>query len=192
MQVRFSDEKRFQIHNDGPVKRWMRTSDKLVSGYTRECRQIRVGVMAWLCVASDGSSTLVRCESPQDSASYISTVLTPSLSFIRPCNSGQAVFQQGNASCHVSRRTKAWLAAKRVRVLDPWPALSPDLNVVEHCWAKIAKALVGQSFTSADALWAAVQAAWASVPPTFVRSLYATYVRRLTAVTVAKGGPTRY
>ena len=70
--------------------------------------------------------------------------------------------------------------------------MSPNLNVVEHCWAKIAKGLVGLCFQDADSLWDGIHAAWASVPKSFVVSLYTSYVRRLTAVAVAKGGPTRY
>ena len=41
-------------------------------------------------------------------------------------------------------------------------------------------------------LWAGVQEAWNEVPPSFVRGLYASVVRRLTAVVVAKGGNTKY
>ena len=156
---------------------------------------MRVGVMAWLCVASDGSSKLMRCDSPMNSRSYIAKVLTPNLSFIRPHTSrrGQSVlFQQDNASCHVSKVTKAWLTAHRVKLLEPWPALSPDLNIVEHCWSLLSKNMVGKSFSTADSLWEGIQAAWFAVPATYVKGLYASYVRRLAAVTVARGGPTRY
>lgn len=70
--------------------------------------------------------------------------------------------------------------------------MSPDLNLVEHCWAKIARGMVGKSFLTKDDLWAGVQQAWSEVPASFVGTLYASMVRRLTAVVVARGGNTKY
>lgn len=188
-QVRFSDEKRFCLRNDGPVHRWMRAEDKLVDGYTRGTSRMRVSIMVWLAIAADGRSKLLRCDHRQDSQSYIRKVLTPSLGFISPA---PVTFQQDNASCHVSRETMAFLRAKRVKLLDQWPAMSPDLNLVEHCWAKLAQQMVGKNFATQDDLWVGVQEAWNQVPPSYVKGLYASMVRRLTAVVVAKGGNTKY
>ena len=101
-------------------------------------------------------------------------------------------FQQDNAPAHVSASTRAWLAHNRVKVLPGWPACSPDLNIVENAWAWLARQLVGKTFSNADALWAGVQAAWATVPPSFVRSLYSSIPRRLAAVRKARGGATPY
>ena len=121
--------------------------------------------------------------------------LRPNLSFIRPSAAGRAgsvVFMQDGASCHTSRSTLQFLANRRMKLLDDWPAMSPDVNPVEHCWAWLAQQLSGQAFSSADALWEGLQREWAKVPPAFIPSLYGSMVRRLTAVQVAKGGATRY
>ena len=123
----------------------------------------------------------------QDSAAYQSEVLQPNLDFIR-----SGVFQQDGASSHTSVSTRAFLASKGVNVLADWPALSPDLNPVEHCWAYLAPELVGESFSSEDELEAAIRAAWARKPPNFIPKLFGSMVRRLTAVVVARGGATRY
>ena len=92
-------------------------------------------------------------------ASYQSEVLQPTLTFIRA-----GVFQQDGASSHTSASTRAFLASKGVNVLPEWPANSPDLNPVEHCWAWLASQLVGQAFGSEDELEAAIRAAWARSP----------------------------
>lgn len=194
-QVRFSDEKRFLVWNDGPVMVWRKKNQRLVQGYVRGTTKNRKGVMVWMCIASDGRSRLYRCTDRQDSASYQENILTPALNFIRrrgPPARNNIVFQQDGASCHTSRSTMAFLAARRVKVLAPWPPYSPDLNPVEHCWAYIARQLIGQCFPTADAIFAAVEKAWADRPEGLIPSLYGSMVRRMTAVSVARGGATRY
>jgi transposase len=187
LQVIFSDEKRFAVINDGPVRVWRRRTDRFRQGFVRNCVKHSRSVMMWLAIDSSGRSRLTRCAHRQDSAAYQTQVLQPNLAFIRA-----GVFQQDGASSHTSASTQAYLATKGVSVLPDWPAHSPDLNPVEHCWAWLAKQLVGQSFRSEDELEAAIRAAWASKPPTLLPKLFGSMVRRLTAVIVARGASTRY
>lgn len=187
LQVIFSDEKRFAVYNDGPVRVWRLAKDRYRQGRTRGTVKHSSSVMMWLAIDSRGRSRLIRCAHRQDSAAYQSEVLQPNLDFIR-----SGVFQQDGASSHTSVSTRAFLASKGVNVLADWPALSPDLNPVEHCWAYLARELVGESFSSEDELEAAIRAAWARKPPNFIPKLFGSMVRRLTAVVVARGGATRY
>jgi hypothetical protein len=41
------------------------------------------------------------------------------------------LYQQGNASIHVSRETRQLLAEQNVSLME-WPARSPDLNLIEN------------------------------------------------------------
>jgi hypothetical protein len=166
-QVIFSDEKRFLVFGDKPLRCWRRQGQRLQGNFIRSRTQSKVGIMCWLALKQDGTSVLLRCPPTVGSSSYKTAILTPSLPFLRGC-----WFQQDNAPAHVSASTRAWLAHNRVKVLPGWPACSPDLNIVENAWAWLARQLVGKTFSNADALWAGVQAAWATVPPLFVRSLY--------------------
>lgn len=174
---------------------WRKREQKYVQGFVAGTVKNRTGVMAWLCIAADGSSQLLRCADRQDSGSYQSRILTPALPFIkagRVTGRHGVVFQHDGASCHTSASTVRFLWEKNVNVLPNWPAMSPDLNLVEHCWAYISKQLVGRSFRSADALWDGICDVWAHRPHQLIPSVYGSMVRRLTAVVVAKGGPTNY
>lgn len=195
-QVKFSDEKRFALFNDGPVRVWRRREDRYRQGFRRQAVKYSVSVMMWLCIDSRGRSRLCRCAHRQDSAAY-QEILSSNLDFLRHRGGAQRaaqpiVFQQDGAPSHTSRSTQAFLAAHRVQVLPDWPANSPDLNLVENCWAWIARQLVGQSFGSEDALEKAIRDAWESRPATLIPNLYNSMVRRLTAVLAARGDATRY
>ena len=140
---------------------------------------------------------MCKCAHRQDSTAYQEGVLRPNLDFLRHRGGAQSaakpiVFQQDRAPSHTSRSTQDFLAAHRVNVLPDWPANSPDLNLVENCWSWIAKQLVGQSFSSEEALEEAIREAWDARPATMIPNLYNSMVRRLTAVMTARGDVTRY
>lgn len=82
------------------------------------------------------------------------------------------VFQQDNAPIHVSKSTKEWLNAKKVRVLD-WPPRSPDLNPVENAWGYLARKVYahGRQYSSVEQLSEAIHNEWESIPQSFFQNL---------------------
>ena len=46
---------------------------------------------------------------------------------------GSAILMHGNARPHVARICRQFLSRNNVNVL-PWPAVSPDMNPIEHIW----------------------------------------------------------
>ena len=104
----------------------------------------------------------------------------------------QKVFMQDNAPPHVSRSTTKWLVDHSVNVLSGWPPNSPDLNVVENCWALILTQMKGLVYRSEEELWDGIRKAWAKINPQSVSHLFGSLPDRITAVASAMGGHTRY
>ena len=103
-------------------------------------------------------------------------------------------FQQDGASVHRSNLSKTWLRTNQVRIFngDKWPPNSPDMSPIEHLWPKVTHMLAGKVFSGREALWVALQAAFAAIPAHEVDHLYESMPSRLAALKLAKGGHTRY
>ncbi|KAL4509437.1 hypothetical protein ABPG72_018368 [Tetrahymena utriculariae] len=46
------------------------------------------------------------------------------------------IFQQDNATCHVSQKSLKWFADKQIEIIK-WPASSPDFSAIENIWPLI-------------------------------------------------------
>lgn len=172
---------------------WRKRGERYLSGYVTETVKFGGGsVMVWAAIDAKGKIRLRRCPHRMKGPDYTKLLSgRQTLRFIRRRLS-RHLFQQDGASPHTCKHTTQWLAKRNVRVLSSWPPQSPDLNLVEHLWPMVTQTMVGQQFPSADALWTALQSAFAAIPACRVRKLYRSYARRLRAVVVARGGHTRY
>jgi transposase len=108
---------------------------------------------------------------------------------------------QDNAKIHSARIIKTWFAEQGIVVVD-WPAYSPDLNPIEHAWARL-KAWIykhhpelleftGDNQEVRDKLLAALQEGWEALPEDFFTRLVESMQRRVKAVKKAKGWYTKY
>ena len=136
-----------------------------------------------------------------DSAKYDAYILSQVQSLVQYERSQgrDPWYQHDNASCHRSWLTQDNLRCRGIKTIG-WPPYSPDLNLIEHVWAKMKKfiqdhyTLIGYDprRVGLDELRRIIQEAWDAVPDEFISDLYASWRDRCKAVIDAGGGPTKY
>ena len=74
-----------------------------------------------------------------------------------------------------------------------WPALSPDLNPIEHLWDLLKRRLHElPPANDVDELWKQVQDVWNVITPAECAELVDSMPRRLQQIRKAKGDYTKY
>ena len=113
---------------------------------------------------------------------YIDDVLRPvAVPYVR--RHRDIMLQHDDARPHVAYQTTQFLRQANVRMLDNWPALSSDLNPMEHCWDFLKQRIRKMQLDTADQL-----REWRCLPMVYVRRLIRSMRDRCNAVVAANGG----
>ena len=132
-------------------------------------------------------------EGRMNSNSYLTILEANLVPFLQKYRRLKFIFQQDNASIHVSSASKQWFTAKKIDLLD-WPAKSPDLNIIENVWSLLAKDVYDNScqFDNISQLKEAIEEAWGRLSVEKLKKLYDSCHRRMIFVIQRKGNPTLY
>ena len=125
-RVLFSDESRFNLsHHDGRIRVFRRRGERFADNWGGS-------VMVWGGITGRRKTNLIVVQGNLNAQGNINQILQPeAVPFFQ--RHGPAILMHDNARPHVARICRQFLNRNDVNVL-PWPALSPDMDPMEHIW----------------------------------------------------------
>lgn len=158
----------------------------------------RVSVSVWGAISYDGLGPLYRIPGRMTAEVYAEVAETVLLPYVLdgPFPDGLYHFQQDGASVHSAKTVRDLFERLGVMTL-PWPARSPDLNIIENVWGLMKKSLSkksGLSNCNPDGLWEAIENEWGHLrnDRALVDSLYESLPKRIEILKKSGGAPIRY
>ncbi|KAK7096366.1 hypothetical protein V1264_005668 [Littorina saxatilis] len=198
-RIHWSDESRFLLHvTDGRLRVWRHRNTSYTPRNIRQTVPFGGGsVMVWGCISHDCKLDLVTIRGNLTGDQYMRHVLEPVVVThfdnhpLATCT--RPVYMDDNARPHRSRAVVDYLQNNAVTTL-PWPAMSPDLNPLEHVWDILGRRIqaLQPPVQTLRELEAALHREWLQVTREQIRRLTGGMRRRVDAVIRARGGFTRY
>lgn len=190
--VIFSDEKTFKSCNDRAKSLWRPKNQRYNPLYIQETTfsgRITCGV--WGYITKGGVGELCETSRGMNSAEYTSFLegaLLPSIDITYGDSAAEFTFQQDNARMHTSYHTRAWFAAHpQIRCME-WPVKSPDLNLIENVWAKMAWNWPDGGFANRQEIFMEAENRWNELRGIdYVDNLYNSMTKRMNEV-INNGG----
>ena len=133
-RVLFSGESRFNLsHHHGRIRVFKRRGERFADNCLIERDRFGGGsVMVWGGIMGRRKTSLIVVQGNLNAQGYINQILQPeAVPFLQ--RHGPTILMYDNARPHVARICRQFLNRNNVNVL-PWPAMSPDMNPIEHIW----------------------------------------------------------
>jgi hypothetical protein len=195
--VTFSDESIFHVFgSDGMEWCWRRPGERLDPRFTK--KKVKHGggkVTVWGMITAYGVGHIVRIEGNLNKDLYCEILQDDVLGTFHDLHLDfhDYYFQQDNDPKHTSKLVQAWFHKNNIDLL-PWPSNSPDISIIENLWEHLDRRIRARNPLphSENDLWIALQEEWYKIDVSFIRKLYESLPRRISAVYLANGGTTRY
>lgn len=198
--ILWTDETKINLYqNDGKRKVWRRLGTAHDPKHTTSSVKHGGGsVMAWACMASSGTGSLVFIDDvTEDRSSRMnSKVYRDILSAQIKPNAAKLIgrhftVQMDNDPKHTAKATQEFFKEKKWNILQ-WPSQSPDLNPIEHAFHLLKAKLKAERPANKQQLKTAAVKAWQSIRKEETQSLVMSMGSRLQAVIACKGFSTKY
>jgi len=143
--------------------------------------------MVWAGFGYAGKSPLCFIPTRTNAEIYIELLETVLTEFAVYLYGDEWIFQQDNVPIHTARKTKDFLAARKIPLLQ-WPAISPDLNPIEDLWGILSnKVYKNGQFDTVNDLKKALIKEWDQINPTTLQDLATSTPNRINQIFIKKG-----
>lgn len=195
--VIWSDESSFTLFpTNGRVYVWRTPKE----AYNPDCLLPTVkhgggSVMIWAAISWYSAGPIIQMSGRITANDYLDILNDEVLTMASILLPNTAIFQDDNAPIHTAKMVQSWFNEHQNIIKHlPWPAQSPDLNIIEPIWGVLEKR-VRSRFpppTSLKQLADILVEEWDKIPLETIQALYESIPRRIEAVLKANGGPTPY
>ena len=147
--------------------------------------------MVWGGIIGRRKTNLIVVQGNLNAQGYINQILQhEAVPFLQ--RHGPAILMHDNARPHVARICRQFLNKNNVNVL-PWPAVSSDMNPIEHIWDYLGRKVRarGNVHNLMDLENAIIQE-WNNIPNVVIRRYVRSVRGRLAACINSREGHTRY
>ena len=184
----FTDESRFSTSPDCPVMWWTKKGDNVYA----EKDKFPFSIMVWAGIIGSTKTSLIKCPKILDAPAYVAMLEHNRIVEFLMGIDNDSIFQQDGAPCHRATSTRLWFESHNVRLLEKWPANSPDLSPIEQIWG-IAKRYIIQRFgmktpLENDQLEEAVFEAYNRIKPETIAVLELSVKHRVQLCIARRGG----
>ena len=149
--------------------------------------------MIWAGISLGGRTDIVFVQGTLTAQRYVDDILRPVVLPYAGAIGPGFILQDDNATPHRSRVTNAFIEEEGLERME-WPAVSPDLNPIEHLWDELGRAdterLTPES--TEQHLRDLLLEEWTRIPQAVVDNLINSMRRRCTECIEAQGGHTHY
>ena len=147
--------------------------------------------MVWGGIIDRRKTNLIVVQGYLNAQDYINQILQPeAVPFLQ--RQGPAILMQDNARPHVARICQQFLNRNNVNVL-PWPAVSPDMNPIEHIWDYLGRNVRAKgNVNNLSDLENALIQEWNNILNVVIRRYVRSMRGHLAACINSRGGHIRY
>lgn len=149
--------------------------------------------MFWGGIMYNRRTDLIHIPGTMTGQYYLQNVIDPIILPLRNEIGEHFVFMDDNARPHRTRAVQEALGNGNVTRLD-WPAMSPDMNPIEHVWDYMTRAIFRRNNPPANAqeLVNAAIEEWRNIPQEIINNLIRGMHRRVAVLIRGRGGHTDY
>ena len=196
-RVHWSDESCFLLRpTDGRARVWCQRNTSFQDNHILGTTAFGGGgVTVWGCFSFDCKLDLYVLDVNLTGQKYHDNVLAPRVvpHFDNHALADRPMFMDDNARPHRARIVQYFLQQEAVQTI-PWPAMSPDMNPIEHVWDFIGRKIYQRNpkCQNIDELRTAILQEGQQFPKERLRRLVRSMTRHVTELHNKRGGYTRY